>query len=181
MTRADDMVALYRSGLTMEEIGRRYGVTRQRVYHVLSARGVGRKASPRHVSAPAFRRLARGRTVREVAALTGFSRQWVWNHAREAGVALVRVLPAAPPCGTVRGYSRHRRRGESCARCRAASTANAREMNRERRRRGLCWNCTAPAVSGRTMCEKHLAGLRAARRRGTLGEGTPRGVRKPCG
>ena len=37
------------------------------------------------------------------------------------------------PCGTVAGWSRHRRRGESCTKCRLAYNADVRERMRQKR------------------------------------------------
>jgi hypothetical protein len=44
----DDMVSMYTNGDTLEKIGIKYGVTRERIRQYLSSRGITRENNPRH-------------------------------------------------------------------------------------------------------------------------------------
>lgn len=173
--RDREIVRLYRSGLSLGDVGERVELTYERVRQILVAAGVERRPSSREgpsYSPAQLHKAARlwweRRPLEEVARVLGLS-----THA--AGVAMRREGKRRGP----RPKPEHGRRyryiyyGCRCSKCRAANTADQLRFRRARVERGGCWSCSSPQAPGHTLCERHLEALRVRGRRTVAGRGGP--------
>lgn len=129
--RDDEIIRAYRSGASLREVGRRYGITGDQVRHILVRAGVPRRPALKPTKADpatAWKRLVDGEDARVVAADYGYAGpECLWNMLKRHGykpISLHRVEH-----GSLSSYSY----GCRCEECRAAKSAYAREWYRNAR------------------------------------------------
>jgi hypothetical protein len=132
MTRWDrtaNMIALYRSGLSLKQIGERYGITRQAVQNRLARQGVSRDDKPEKPTVPP--RPARGpRVPKHGTAVEYRARGCRCDACCAANTEFFRnhrftsaLRDDAPQHGTINGYRNYSCR---CDACRAANKEHTR-------------------------------------------------------
>lgn len=151
---------------TLEQVGDRFGLTRERVRQILAAAGLnGRHFGSSYTAAQlheAGKRYARGESVESLAAFLGVCAGTLRAMAFDHGWR--RPPRALPPHGTPSRYSYH---GCRCSRCKREATERHMIAARQRVKEGRCFHCSANQEPGRTMCRKHLRALVSNARRRT--------------
>ena len=167
--RTSAIVRAREGGATLEVIGKRHGITRERVRQILISAGVppvgagtyARKKCEPRLNEAIRRYMVTPEWITLRRASEGLvSEQTLRRALIERGISL-RPRPEPPHGGS--GY-RYGHLGCRCDECRAANRAKQARFNAMHRAKGLCWHCNAKAAKGRSMCAYHLAAMRVASR-----------------
>lgn len=137
--RTDEVMADLMSTMTMQEIGDKYGVSRQRISQVVARLGVvrpKREKTPKPVKPP--RALAHGRHgyQRRKCRCAACCAAWEAYKAERRAIVAARVVPEFAVHGRYTTYGNY---GCRCAPC---SAAHSEEMKRASRRRKLKKQCS---------------------------------------